>query len=779
MDGGSSTWKYPREGLEQHHGDFKKTANPLEQGAIALSLGRKKDFVGTRERPLAGHLLVRIDGMRESGEFTWRGDTDGQFKFSHIHLGVSQNDGSQVYPGNVPPFLERRDERGNPQGTHHRATVSGGVLSSLPDDIVPQFPPALRPPNWGPSLCGCGSEPGTTPNNNAPQQQRDTFGLRVILPPAIVPETTRWYNHLPSAYYPSTYQVNVTESNIQAEREKWILHAPKISATTFNFPPLVARFLTRNSEISSTLAILSTAELPLKQQIEAGTCTLSRGQLKELEAAGLVVKLGEIHDVKNILSKISFVGNVFLHPEPEKKRWRLIFHPVLYNKFVRKLQVHSVELPRSPKIVQKIADRWLSLKIDLKCAFFQIPVERGLFCFRKGVEIFTLTRLPMGASVSVLVAQALSTMVAHDLGVRLAKELGGEKTLTTFAFVDDIFISLTPTVLVCDLERIINQASMKCSQRFNVSLKILEFVRNPQIPGVIEKYGPWWPSFREGETLSCEARPVSEIDVLGVTFDLTLRDIRITENFRARAIHLFSQGLESMTPLKLWKIVGTSFHVVYALGLDLSEHHQVYRLLGRVAQYLAGAERQDPRWNLEFHLSDAEKGALDGLVRRVLEFPRTSIALVSSPDFILFSDASDMAAGVVCVDRGRVQTITRLWNSHEFALHINTKEVLAVKLGVQSFVPLGSRRTPLLVVDNTSTFFGLHNGYASASCANRAIGWIRRHCNFCLTWCPTEDMPADPFSRNQLPSNMAAYAATLIRNMRERFGRFFFIPRLH
>ena len=55
---------------------------------------------------------------------------------------------------------------------------------------------------------------------------------------------------------------------------------------------------------------------------------------------------------------------------------------------------------------------------------------------------------------------------------------------------------------------------------------------------------------------------------------------------------------------QLWKRVGTCFHVVYALGLDVSAHFLVYKLLGRVARTLVGAGKNDPRWHDPFLLRE-------------------------------------------------------------------------------------------------------------------------------------------------------------------------------
>ena len=111
------------------------------------------------------------------------------------------------------------------------------------------------------------------------------------------------------------------------------------------------------------------------------------------------------------------------------------------------------------------------MKLDLKCAFFQIPIEPGLFVFRKGTELFTLNRLPMGSSVSVMVAQHLSEQVAerilHNLFANKATS-GGEFAV----FVDDIFVSFDP--ICSDVAERIRSAVQKTARDLSVTFKICQ-----------------------------------------------------------------------------------------------------------------------------------------------------------------------------------------------------------------------------------------------------------------------------------------------------------------
>ena len=121
----------------------------------------------------------------------------------------------------------------------------------------------------------------------------------------------------------------------------------------------------------------------------------------------------------------------------------------------------------------------------------------------------------------------------------------------------------------------------------------------------------------------------------------------------------------------------------------------------------------------------------------------------------------------------------RIWTPNEASLHINTKEALASWLGVNDL------RTRQLIKDPNSGrwqpiyFRVIRPSRTLTPCANRVIGLIRRHCNCCLSWSPTEVMPADPFSRGIVPEAMPAFIEAVLVTMGERFGKFYKLPKLN
>lgn len=133
---------------------------------------------------------------------------------------------------------------------------------------------------------------------------------------------------------------------------------------------------------------------------------------------------------------------LFLYPEPNKKRWRLVYHPMLFNHWVRLMGLQSVKLPRLRSILKQIDMYDCTVNMDLKCVSFPNSDRKRLFFYRKGSRLFTLKRLPMGSSISVWWPKPFRWLFAW----RFFDELKKENVATEGSFnaiVDDIHVSLT------------------------------------------------------------------------------------------------------------------------------------------------------------------------------------------------------------------------------------------------------------------------------------------------------------------------------------------------
>lgn len=214
----------------------------------------------------------------------------------------------------------------------------------------------------------------------------------------------------------------------------------------------------------------------------------------------------------------------------------------------------------------------------------------------------------------------------------------------------------------------------------------------------------------------------------------------------------------------LWKLVGTCFYAIYALGIGPARFPIVFKLLGKVASSLVGANRFDPRWEESLSISQSEAEGLRMMIEAVLSFPTVTFQSRSTPGAFTFTDAFNLGLGaVICYD-DKVLIFARKWNLAEGTLTINSKEVIAAGFGVFRARSLIPDVLILLGVDNSAAFFDIINGYSKERMANQYVKSIRTGGNLGFIWIPTEPMPADGPSRFVEDRQIRWKAATILNH---------------
>lgn len=563
-----------------------------------------------------------------------------------------------------------------------------------------------------------------------------------------------WSYGLPSPIYPKKAVVRdmseCSESDDEPDddsehagsmrgSEDWDLHAPKVAPVGDVFQHDAGRWLTKNSftDKIAELARRNVQKAPVKS---SSNCKLSNTQLKKLVEAGIVKPY--IHEGESIL----FLGDIFLHPEPAKRRWRIIFHPALFNWMVRLLRLHSVSLPSQWSILSIIHERRYTLKIDLKCAFFQIPIEEGLFGFKKGSRYYTLTRLPMGSSVSVIVAQALSTRVAEGL----VHYLSHVSTNSAFAcFVDDIFVSFDSSASQGDLVKAVYTAMRSVAIDMNVTFKMAQLYGNAT--ATLWKTGEVNLSKLDEPQSHSPIPPIecirNVIEVLGALFEPATKNITIKPENQMSFRMQLKKVKSDITPQSLWKKLGICFYVAYVLGISLASFRSALLTISSVARMLGGANKNNQIWRKRLCLTAAQVNGLNVFIDRIREFPRGIFQPVKVPGRIIFTDSSYNGWGAVSCVNGRVRVIAGEWSGSLANASINTKETVVALIGLSRFE--NSRKIPLLVVDSTVALCNIARGHSREKFANEACRLIRTTWELCIAWVPTEIMPADGPSRGE------------------------------
>lgn len=738
--GSPQGWACGRQGANSPHDEDKEGIEVARYDQVASGL---LDGIA---HLLENRELGRMDG--EEGDAVWNSSPSDSEQ-----VDWEEDDGA---PGAHALLLERGDEGGDRRKAADGDGNEEGCVKNCEGFKSRKNKEALDSENCGAGVLGLSNSCGKHPCHNGPQGDPNGPRVRQSLQALGRSVEAVWHGYLPCAPY--LEKTKCRRKKPPPGSERWDLHAPEIEVTTAVFPHEVNRWLTVN-DFTKTLARHIDEKIPIETQINRATCDLEERFLEDLTRKNIVKEWG---DIKSPPEKTLFMGNIFLHAEPDKERWRLIFHPYLFNKMVRLLKLQNVKLPRLREILKQIDEHSFTVKMDLKCAFFQIGIEPGLFCFRRAGRLYTLTRLPMGSSVSVLVAEALSLLFANKVLDRLKSTQMAEEGKAC-AFVDDIFVSWKQpgSSFAGTMVRNVLSAIHTVACDLNISLKFVHCCEHGHrtqgralVSGSAHRVAGFDQSTNNSEprgerklsNSGYDIKIVDRLEVLGVDFNPETKSLSLNRKFQDTAKR--ELRVENVkTPRGLWRLIGTCFYAIYALGICPARFPRVFGLLSRVAATLAGANRFDPRWEEDFRLTTADVESLKFMVDTVLSFPMVVFQSRSEPGVYVFTDASNLGLGSVICFQNRVCVRARKWSPAENILTINSKEVIAAGFGVQGARSRFRDLLILLGVDNTAAFFDIINGYSKEPTANQTVLEIRTKGNLGLIWIPTELMPADGASR--------------------------------
>ena len=284
--------------------------------------------------------------------------------------------------------------------------------------------------------------------------------------------------------------------------------------------------------------------------------------------------------------------------------------------------------------------------IDLKEAYLQVPVHPDSRHFLRFVfrdRVFQFKALCFGLSTALQVftrVMAPVSTILHSMGIRMRR------------YLDDWLIqSSSQASLLRDLQTVLQL----CHE--------LGIVVNPEKSNLVPSLG---------------------VVIDAKTFRASPSQERISkllstaEEFRSSASH----------PASLW---------LSLLGVLSSLAHLVPGGRLRMRSLQICLHRSWDRQDLEAPVSASVECLRD--LQWWLHLPRLSLGVSLcqvSPDLHFWSDASD---GGAHLDR---QIASGLWDSHQAALSINARELLAIKLGLLQFQSSLRGRTVAVFCDNTT-----------------------------------------------------------------------------
>ena len=402
--------------------------------------------------------------------------------------------------------------------------------------------------------------------------------------------------------------------------------------------------------------------------------------------------------------------------------WRPVIDLSHLNRFV---DVSHFQMETIQSVLLSVRQGDWMASIDLKEAYLQVPVHpasRHLlrFVFRDNVYQFKALCFGLSTAPQVFTrVMAPVSAILHSMGIRMRR------------YLDDWLVqSASRESLVRDLQTVLHL----CHE--------LGIVVNPQKSNLV---------------------PSQVVQYLGVIID--------AQSFRA-----------SPSPERVSRLLSTAGEFQSSASPPASLWLSLLGILSSLAHLVPGGRLRMRSLQLCLHQSwdrldlQAPVSVTPECLRDLqwwLHLPRLSsgVSLCQvSPDLHFWSDASDVGWGAH-LDR---QVASGLWDTHQAALSINARELLAVQLGLHQFQSSLQGRTVAVFCDNTTAvaYLRKEGGTRSPLLNSLAQAILRWTESLSIRLAPqflpgSNNVLADALSRpHQLPHSEWSLNMTVFRSLR-------------
>jgi hypothetical protein len=208
-------------------------------------------------------------------------------------------------------------------------------------------------------------------------------------------------------------------------------------------------------------------------------------------------------------------------------------------------------------------------------------------------------------------------------------------------------------------------------------------------------------------------------EFFGLDFDYKAGTVTLTDKHRKKLNRLLDNLNTTMTARDIMQTVGTCLYVSRAVKHHMAVYYPALKLLRQTCREFA-----DDNITLSTHCAIAP-----ATIRNIVEWLTTLIrhapTRCRAPDhtYTLVSDASNQGWAAIVIGAGKTHVIQGKWSLNETTLHINAKELRAVRKGL-ALVPRGE--TTSVVVDNMTAIGAARRGYSAAFPVNTEVAAIHR-----------------------------------------------------
>ena len=412
-------------------------------------------------------------------------------------------------------------------------------------------------------------------------------------------------------------------------------------------------------------------------------------------------------------------AKLFLIDEPHKGRSRVIIEPRTLNK-AWKLHLPHTNLPQLDDVERTLTigrQQGFVISADLKCFYYQIPLlpqVRRYFGVRIGSKTFQLKKLPMGASISVYVAQKIAEAMIRS-------------ERNSIVYIDNF---------LCIGDAITHTAA------------------------------------KARATLGMTERTEDTLEYLGLEVSLAKGTLRLNQKFgstHSERLRLLNN--KQIALLDIWRLLGAALRFTHVMRIPLALHVNILRLARRTMERVVNGEP----WSTETTLIEEEATDLRELLLEAVQRPTRSFEATGSTTatpWVIFADATPTSMGSAIVKTSDWSLAKEGQGSISFykaaieERDINAAEARAAWWAIETALDEDNHQeTIVLLTDNTTVYYALTKGHGRNE-VNECIAGICRRIGdreIHVGWIPSNENWADGPSRGRIPTHLANVTAEIKR----------------
>ena len=436
--------------------------------------------------------------------------------------------------------------------------------------------------------------------------------------------------------------------------------------------------------------------------------TISKEHLDMMEASGLCEKLQE---------RTRTTSSMFLVPELEKTRWRIITWPKQLNDAIEQnyKNMGTFSLNDITETFLQVQNATYGAVIDLKCSFYQVgltPTQSNAFIFNTNSGQYRMKKLPMGLTTSAEIMQLICTQLSTDCV---------QVQITTH--IDNILITGKKAQVEAAVSIIVNTAKEQ-------DITIGECIQGVQV------------------------------QAFGFLFNFEEKQITIAKKKMEKLQKLKSTTWKELTVRDFLSIFGKMQYYARAMWsaptstTTMADHFNCLQVLRQIARTLTS---QPPTLSLDsqLYLTSKDIYEIKRFLHATIRSKPISTQSIKRKIITITSDASNNGSGWIIYDENERELRRTSTENISDERHINEKELHTLGEAIRTYseLQIPGEKQVLWKSDNSTAITVLQKKSSASRTLNDVclfVLHISRIHNLPVTklqWIPTDENAADGLSR--------------------------------